>query len=86
MSMRTFFLQRYRDKSGISGIGKIAEGVQFTSGKCVLAWLTEVKSIAIYDNLEELTAIHGHDGATRVIFHDQTLLTREEFMEIFNLQ
>lgn len=66
LDMRTFRLYRSDDPSGVSGVGFVAEGVQFTSGKCVLAWTTSVQSIAVYDSMADLVAIHGHDGKTSV--------------------
>lgn len=66
--MRKFYLSRVEDKSGVSGVGIVAEGVQFENGKCVLSWLTAHTSIAIYDNIEELEAIHGHNGKTVVVW------------------
>lgn len=62
--MRRFLLRRIEDVSGISGLGIVAEGVQFSSGWCVLAWVTDHRSIAFYESLDELMAIHGHNGAT----------------------
>ncbi len=62
-----FILNRTEDKTGISGEGIIAEGIEFQDGKCVLHWLTEYSSIAIYDDIETLMAIHGHDGSTEII-------------------
>lgn len=66
--MKTFHLHRIEDESGISGTGIVAEGVQSIGGKCALFWLTEFKSVAIYDNIEELEAIHGHNGKTKIIW------------------
>jgi hypothetical protein len=66
--MRNFWLQRIEDESGISGTGKVAEGVQFSNGKCVLAWLTQFQSVAVYDSIEELENIHGHNGKTVVVW------------------
>ena len=66
--MRQFILQRDEDESGISGTGHVAEGVMFDDGKVVLHWLTEFSSIAIYDNLRVMEAIHSHDGKTEVLW------------------
>jgi hypothetical protein len=66
--MKTFVLQRDKDISGVSGTGIVAEGVQFKNGKCVMCWLGEVSSIVIYDNIELVQKIHGHDGATKVVW------------------
>lgn len=68
--MKRFWLRRIEDESGISGTGDVAEGIVFTSGKAVLNWTTEHTSIAVYDSLEELMAIHGHDGKTILVWID----------------
>jgi hypothetical protein len=69
---RRFELIRYEDESGVSGIGKIAEGVQFSSGKCALAWtIRDIPSVSIYDNVEQVTTIHGHDGKTKLRWIDE---------------
>lgn len=65
---RLFSLMRDRDETGISGTGKVAEGVLFGSGKCVLHWCTQTRSVAVYDSIADLIRIHGHNGATRVAF------------------
>lgn len=67
--MRTFHLEREVDVSGVSGTGRIAEGVEFTNRKCALSWRTKYTSIVIYDDIETLIAIHGHDGKTVVVWH-----------------
>lgn len=69
--MRTFKTVRTRDVSGVSGTGVVAEGVQFTDGTCVLRWLTDTSSTAIYNSIDELVAIHGHEGATTVQWDDE---------------
>lgn len=68
--MRRFCLVRDVDVSGVSGTGVVAEGILFSTGKAVLGWVTSFRSIAVYDSLSELEAIHGHGGATRVIWTD----------------
>lgn len=73
MVMKRFYLKRYKDESGVSGTGIVAEGIQFSTGKCALAWVSEFFSIAIYDSIEELNAIHGHNGNTQIIWLDTSL-------------
>lgn len=65
-NIEKFWLDRIEDESGVSGIGRVAEGVIFSTGHCVLNWLTEHRSIAIYDNIETVFRIHGHRGKTRI--------------------
>lgn len=62
--MRLFYLERHEDESGVSGVGIIAEGVELSNGKCILSWLTQHHSVAVYDNMKELVEIHGHNGKT----------------------
>ena len=68
---RAFNLVRDEDVSGVSGTGIVAEGIQFSTGKCVLAWVTQYRSIAVYDSIQELEAIHGHDGRTRIVWLEE---------------
>jgi hypothetical protein len=63
---KLFVLIREVDESGVSGTGLVAEGIEFSNGKCALSWRTRVQSIAIYDNIKELESIHGHDGNTSI--------------------
>lgn len=64
--MRLFELHRLEDETGISGTGRVAEGVQFSDGSCAMRWLTSVASTAIYNSIEDVEAIHGHGGKTIV--------------------
>jgi hypothetical protein len=68
--VRTFVLHRKRDVSGISGIGRVAEGVQFSDGTVVLRWLTDKASTVVWDSLEDAMAVHGHDGNTKVVWEE----------------
>lgn len=65
--MKLFELHRDEDESGISGTGVVAQGVIFDNGWCSLSWLTEHTSAVFYTSIEEVIAIHGHDGKTRVM-------------------
>jgi hypothetical protein len=66
--LRQFVLRRTTDVSGVSGTGDVAEGVVFSDGTTVLRWLRAGGSTAVYDSLETMEAIHGHDGGTSVVF------------------
>lgn len=67
---RRFLLVRDEDVSGTSGTGIVAEGVLFSTGKTVLAWTTKYTSVAVYDSLAEMEAIHGHQGRTSIEWVD----------------
>ena len=68
--MRRFNLNRIEDETGISGTGIVAEGVVFAGGKVALSWRTAHTSVAIYDSLRAVEAIHGHGGKTRIEWID----------------
>lgn len=74
-SFRRFALERTVDETGISGTGIVACGVVFPSGRAVTQWRSTdgvpMGSIAIYDSLEQLIAIHGHGGRTVIRFLDR---------------
>lgn len=76
--MRTFILYRVTDVSGISGTGVVAEGVQFSDGVCVCRWMTSTATTTVYDSIQDVESIHGHDGATRIIFEDELTGAQED--------
>lgn len=67
-SIRRFVLDRREDESGTSGVGIVAEGVEFSDGQVVLCWLRATEagkgSIATYRSMGQCTMIHGHNGKT----------------------
>lgn len=68
--MKRFYLLRYEDKSGISGTGVVAEGLLFSTGPCVISWLSDVRSVSVYDSFDDMIAIHGHGGKTEARWID----------------
>ena len=80
-NLRVFQLLRDEDPSGVSGVGRVAVGVVFPSGKVVLEWLGSHNTLGIYDDLRRIEHIHGHGGKTRIVFTrgaitDRALLVR----------
>ena len=66
--MKKFWLNRKEDVSTVSGIGIVAEGIIFSDGTSVLRWLTAGGSTAVYDSIESVEKIHGHDGRTKIVY------------------
>lgn len=64
--LRTFTLIRKEDFSGVSGVGRVAEGVEFHDGQCVLSWFGLYHTIEVSPSVEALITIHGHNGSTTV--------------------
>ncbi|KKK71912.1 hypothetical protein LCGC14_2909180 [marine sediment metagenome] len=69
-AMRRFCLQRADDETGVSGEGRVAEGVEFSDGTCALRWLTHTACTGNYANTKQLVLIHGHGGKTRLVWVD----------------
>lgn len=70
MCMRRFHFMRLQDASGVSGCGKVAEGVVFSNGKVALEWFGNHSSTNVYDSLDDVEFIHGHQGRTKIVFED----------------
>lgn len=68
--LRRFHLLRLEDVSGLSGCGIVAAGVVFHDGKVALEWCGSHSSINLYNNIEDVNYLHGHQGKTKIIFDD----------------
>lgn len=68
--MRPFHLYRRRDETGVSGTGIVAEGVMFGDGTVSMRWCVpdKPKSTTAYATIDDVLAIHGHDGLTTVLW------------------
>ena len=64
MAAKPFYLVRLEAASGVSGTGRVAQGIVFDNGRVAMTWLSEHPSTTVYDNLGEVRAIHGHEGRT----------------------
>jgi hypothetical protein len=69
--MKTFELIRIEDASGVSGTGSVAEGVEFTDGTVALRWRGDLACTGVYDSVEHVIKIHGHEGKTIVVYHEE---------------
>jgi hypothetical protein len=69
-----FYLYRQTDKTGYSGTGVVAEGIRFEDGVCVVHWCVPNKprSTVIHESIVDVMSVHGHDGATTVMWLDTT--------------
>jgi len=69
--LKRFHFDRKNDFSGVSGTGDhIASGVKFDDGQVALHWEGPHSSIGIYKSIEDLLFVHGHGGATIIIWDD----------------
>jgi hypothetical protein len=70
--MRRFVLQRVEDETGVSGVGPVAQGVEFDDGVVALRWSTAwPTSVVFHDRgIAGVDAIHGHGGKTYIEWID----------------
>jgi len=68
--MRRFVLIRAEDFNGVSGTGEVAEGTVFSSGLAVIRWLREPYAMGVYQTLDDVISVHGHEGRTQLQFID----------------
>jgi hypothetical protein len=68
--MRRFILIRAEDLTGVSGTGEVAEGTVFSSGLAVIRWLREPYAMGVYQTLDDVISVHGHEGRTQLQFID----------------
>lgn len=69
---RRFILVRHEDVSTVSGTGVVAQGVQFPDGSVALRWCCPglPPSTAVWDSVEAVIAVHGHQGKTEIEWVD----------------
>ncbi|MFF6903533.1 hypothetical protein [Streptomyces hydrogenans] len=75
---RLFHLQRHHDISGVSGCGRVADGVLWPDGTATIRWRGDRPSTVHWDTLDDAQAIHGHAGATTIVFDDVRTVTDEQ--------
>lgn len=84
--MRRFHLQRDVDVTGVSGVGVVADGVEFgkpldimwpdgaktslPAGWVRVVWRGERPSTVLWASARVAEEIHGHNGATRLVWLD----------------
>lgn len=67
---RRFYLNRKTDVSGVSGTGRVADGFVFPDGTAVIRWRSQAPSTVVWNSWEDMESIHGHQGATEVVWID----------------
>lgn len=68
---RRFYLQRDVDVTGASGTGRVADGVLWPDGTVSVRWRGEHQSTVSWDNFDSAERVHGHGGATRIVWLDE---------------
>ena len=65
----TGVLVRDDDETGVSGTGPVAWIVEFPDGVAVTRWaVTGVRQTCVWESIDHVIQIHGHDGRTRPVW------------------
>lgn len=73
---RRFYLHRAHDTTGVSGTGRIADGIEWLDGTVTIRWRGPRPSVAHWDSLSAAEDVHGHGGRTYVVWLDLEQSTR----------
>lgn len=68
---RRFVLWRDVDRSGVSGTGAVATGVQWPTGHCVMEWTGPPYGHNWYPSMHDVVMLQGHGGDSTVIWIDE---------------
>ncbi|CAM5717931.1 hypothetical protein [Streptomyces fumanus] len=69
---RLFTLERDTDITGVSGTGTVADGVLWPDGTVSIRWRGDRPSIVFWESLPDAEHVHGHQGATRFVWADNS--------------
>ena len=72
-SMRRFHLVREEDETGVSGVGTVAEGIEFTNGTVSVSWLGPHRGFDNYESMKSYMELHGHGGKTKAVYLDPSV-------------
>ena len=86
-----FVLYREQDISGVSTQfisaepAVVAEGTLLSNGRVALTWLSPMITVAAYDGMDVVQALHGHNGATKVHWIDEppTFVDTQIYYRVF---
>lgn len=70
---KRFYMNRSKDETGVSGTGRVLEGILTASGKIIVEWKFPYHTIGIYNSLEEFKFIHqkSHPNSSKLVWIDK---------------
>ncbi|WP_240964348.1 hypothetical protein [Streptomyces sp. C1-2] len=67
---RRFHLQRTTDITGVSGTGRVADGILWPDNTVSIRWCGDRPSTVTWERLADAEHVHGHGGHTRIVWDD----------------
>lgn len=89
-----FALERSEDVSQISGVGRVAAGVIWPDQRATLRWAGEapppgfthcVRQVNTFERVDEVEAVHGHNGLTRLCRRDPAVPCVDLGLSVFGV-
>jgi len=68
--VRRFVLRRLVDRSGLSGTGDVAEGVEFWNGQVALTWRSPWTVVSTFPSIDVVDQVHGRNGEATIVWLD----------------
>ncbi len=86
-NIRRFILNRKIDQTGVSGTGRVCEGVVMPSGKVVVEWVSKIITTTVFESLHDFKLVHlkQHVGCADIIWidiPDHVVLKENEALDI----
>lgn len=69
--MKKFYVLRHKDIHNNSGVGVVAEGIIFDVGGGAFTWLTEHRTVTVFDKITTIKKLHSHEGLTEIVIEGQ---------------
>lgn len=67
---KLFYLERTADQVGLTGTGKVAEGIVYSDGRVSMRWLGERASTVNHDSIDNVEYIHCHNGNSKIVYYE----------------
>jgi hypothetical protein len=67
---RRFYLERIIDTAGVSGTGRVLDGVIFDSGQCVAVWRKPVSNVCVFASFDDFTGIFLIGEGSKIVWLD----------------
>lgn len=91
LNARHFYIVRHGDESGVSGLGRVLDGVLWVNGQVTVMWRTDLdpmkvgmSSITIFNNYRAFEDIHinSHpDNKTEIVWIDDEITQMRKELE-----
>lgn len=70
--MRRFYIERSEDPTGMSGTGRVADGIEFDNGQVAMTWKKEFPSVTVFQSISVVEKLHSHNARdpTHIVWVD----------------